>query len=218
MDKAVVEREYAIQKDLALQSGKPEAVVEKMMEGRMRKYYEETVLLQQTFVMDNETQISASSSKRRPRTWARRSRLTALSASRWARASRRPIPILPTKSPRWQAPRPEFVVPTLRQGWGSHANLLMIRSIEPPGSAYVHPTPNYRRVLLKVSGEALMGDDQYGINTGVVDRIARDVKQAADRQRDLHGGRRRQYLSRPGRARPRASTAPPPITWACWRP
>jgi elongation factor Ts len=28
-----------------------------MMEGRMRKFYEETVLLQQTFVIDNETQI-----------------------------------------------------------------------------------------------------------------------------------------------------------------
>ncbi|MDB5735983.1 MAG: Uridylate kinase [Alphaproteobacteria bacterium] len=41
-------------------------------------------------------------------------------------------------------------------------------------------TPKYRRVLLKVSGEALMGDDQYGINTGVIDRIARDVKQASD--------------------------------------
>jgi elongation factor Ts len=58
MDKTVVEREYAIQKDLALQSGKPEAVVEKMMEGRMRKYYEDTVLLQQTFVIDGETQIA----------------------------------------------------------------------------------------------------------------------------------------------------------------
>ena len=41
-----------------LQSGKPEAVVEKMMEGRMRKYYEETVLMQQTFVIDGETQIA----------------------------------------------------------------------------------------------------------------------------------------------------------------
>ena len=58
MSKEVVDREYAIQKDLALQSGKPEAVVEKMMEGRMRKYYEETVLLQQTFVIDGETQIA----------------------------------------------------------------------------------------------------------------------------------------------------------------
>jgi len=58
MDKAVVDREYAIQKDLAMQSGKPEAVVEKMMEGRMRKYYEDTVLMQQTFVIDGETQIA----------------------------------------------------------------------------------------------------------------------------------------------------------------
>jgi elongation factor Ts len=58
MSKDVVDREYAIQKDLAMQSGKPEAVVEKMMEGRMRKYYEETVLLQQTFVIDGETQIA----------------------------------------------------------------------------------------------------------------------------------------------------------------
>ena len=58
MSKDVVDREYAIQKDLAMQSGKPEAFVEKMMEGRMRKYYEETVLLQQTFVIDGETQIA----------------------------------------------------------------------------------------------------------------------------------------------------------------
>jgi len=58
MDKAVVDREYAVQKEIALQSGKPEAVVEKMMEGRMRKYYEETVLLQQIFQLDGETPIA----------------------------------------------------------------------------------------------------------------------------------------------------------------
>ena len=38
--------------------GKPEEVVEKMLEGRMRNFYKETVLLQQTFVIDNETQIA----------------------------------------------------------------------------------------------------------------------------------------------------------------
>ena len=58
MDKAVVDREYAVQKEIALQSGKPEAVVEKMMEGRMRKYYEETVLLQQIYQLDGETPIA----------------------------------------------------------------------------------------------------------------------------------------------------------------
>ena len=37
---------------------------------------------------------------------------------------------------------------------------------------------NYSRVLLKISGEALMGDGQYGIDNDTVDRIAREVKEA----------------------------------------
>jgi uridylate kinase len=41
-------------------------------------------------------------------------------------------------------------------------------------------TPKYRRVLLKVSGEALLGEGQFGIDIGTVDRIAADVKQAHD--------------------------------------
>jgi len=41
-------------------------------------------------------------------------------------------------------------------------------------------TPQYARVLLKVSGEALMGDGNYGIDIATVDRIAADVKEAAD--------------------------------------
>jgi len=38
--------------------------------------------------------------------------------------------------------------------------------------------PKYRRVLLKVSGEALMGEQAYGIDVATVDRIAGDVKEA----------------------------------------
>ena len=40
--------------------------------------------------------------------------------------------------------------------------------------------PKYRRVLLKVSGEALMGDGQFGIDVATIDRIAADVKEAHD--------------------------------------
>jgi Uridylate kinase len=36
----------------------------------------------------------------------------------------------------------------------------------------------YRRVLLKISGEALMGDGQYGLDLATVDRIAREVAEA----------------------------------------
>jgi uridylate kinase len=38
----------------------------------------------------------------------------------------------------------------------------------------------YRRVLLKVSGEALMGDQAYGIDLGIIDRIASDIKAVVD--------------------------------------
>jgi elongation factor Ts len=55
--KEVVERERNVQIEIARQSGKPDAVIEKMMEGRMRKFYEDTVLLSQTFVIDGETQV-----------------------------------------------------------------------------------------------------------------------------------------------------------------
>jgi elongation factor Ts len=58
LPKEIVDRERKIQADVARESGKPENVIEKMLEGRMRKFYEETVLLQQTFVVDGETQMS----------------------------------------------------------------------------------------------------------------------------------------------------------------
>jgi uridylate kinase len=46
--------------------------------------------------------------------------------------------------------------------------------------AFMSSTPKYRRVLLKVSGEALMGSEAFGIDIGTVDRIAADVKEAVD--------------------------------------
>ena len=58
LSKDVVERERNVQTEIARQSSKAEAVIEKMMEGRMRKFYEETVLLSQTFVIDGKTQVS----------------------------------------------------------------------------------------------------------------------------------------------------------------
>jgi elongation factor Ts len=58
LSKEVIEHERAIQADIARQSGKPENVIEKMLEGRMRKFYEESVLMNQVFVIDGETPIS----------------------------------------------------------------------------------------------------------------------------------------------------------------
>ena len=57
LDQEVVERERNLLADEARESGKPENIIEKMIEGRIRKFYEEVVLLSQTFVIDGETKI-----------------------------------------------------------------------------------------------------------------------------------------------------------------
>lgn len=53
-----IEREKNVIRDTAKASGKPADIIEKMLEGRMRKFYEEICLLDQVFVMDGETKVS----------------------------------------------------------------------------------------------------------------------------------------------------------------
>ncbi len=52
VDEAAIEQEREIQRARALSEGKPEQIVDKIVEGRMSKFYEEVVLLEQPFVKD----------------------------------------------------------------------------------------------------------------------------------------------------------------------
>lgn len=58
LDPAVVERERAVLIEQASDSGKPQEIVEKMVEGRLRKFYQEVVLTSQTFVIDGENTVA----------------------------------------------------------------------------------------------------------------------------------------------------------------
>ena len=58
VDAVALERERHVLSEQARESGKPEEIIAKMVEGRLRKFYEETVLLEQIFVMDNESRIA----------------------------------------------------------------------------------------------------------------------------------------------------------------
>jgi len=57
VDPAIADKEREVFADQARASGKPDNIVEKMVEGRMRKFYEEVVLLKQAFVMDPDRTI-----------------------------------------------------------------------------------------------------------------------------------------------------------------
>ncbi|MEZ5919691.1 MAG: translation elongation factor Ts [Alphaproteobacteria bacterium] len=58
VDTEALERERNVLKEQAIASGKPVDIAEKMVEGRLRKYYEEVCLVEQVFVIDGETKIS----------------------------------------------------------------------------------------------------------------------------------------------------------------
>jgi elongation factor Ts len=55
---AAVDREREVLREQARTTGKPDSVIERMVEGRLRKFYEEFVLVEQIFVVDQETKIS----------------------------------------------------------------------------------------------------------------------------------------------------------------
>ncbi|HLT01381.1 MAG TPA: translation elongation factor Ts [Geminicoccaceae bacterium] len=57
LDPATLERERAIYADQARATGKPENIIEKIVEGRVRKFYEEAVLPEQTFVIDTDLKV-----------------------------------------------------------------------------------------------------------------------------------------------------------------
>jgi elongation factor Ts len=57
LEAATLERERAIYADQARAGGKPENIIDKIVEGRVRKFYEEAVLLEQAFVIDTELKV-----------------------------------------------------------------------------------------------------------------------------------------------------------------
>ena len=78
--------------------------------------------------------------------------------------------------------------------------------------------PPYKRVLLKISGEALMGDQQFGLHPPTVERIAKEIKKVHDTGVEIclviGGGN----ISAACKAAHRGWSGPRQTIWECWRP
>jgi len=59
IDPGVIERERAVLAEQAKESGKPVEIIDKMVEGRIRKFYEEVALMSQVYVIDGESKVEA---------------------------------------------------------------------------------------------------------------------------------------------------------------
>ena len=57
LDKNIVKKEEKIQKELILNSGKPKDIVDKILEGKMRKFYSDVTLLNQTYILDQDKTV-----------------------------------------------------------------------------------------------------------------------------------------------------------------
>ena len=57
IDNTILEREKAIYSDQAKESGKPENIIDKMVDGRIEKFYAESCLLEQQFIKDPDRKI-----------------------------------------------------------------------------------------------------------------------------------------------------------------
>ena len=180
----VLERERAIYREQALASGKPANVVDHIVDGKIEKFYGESVLLEQPFVKDPDKTVGQLVAER-------------------------------DRQDRREHPGPPLRPLQARRGTRSVSDFAAEVA---PGGADAMPMPAYRRILLKLSGEALMGSQPFGIDEAVV---------SADRRRDQGGPRARRSRSRSSSAAATSSAASPPATaastaspattWACWR-
>ena len=57
LDKNLISNEEKIQKELILNSGKPSNIVEKILEGKMKKYFSEVTLLNQSYILDQDKTV-----------------------------------------------------------------------------------------------------------------------------------------------------------------
>ncbi len=57
LDNKIIEKEEKIQKELILNSGKPSNIVDKILQGKMKKFYGEVTLLNQSYILDQEKSV-----------------------------------------------------------------------------------------------------------------------------------------------------------------
>ena len=58
IDQSIIDREKEIYTDQAKSEGKPDKIIEKIVDGRLLKFFQETCLLEQTFIKDQEKRVS----------------------------------------------------------------------------------------------------------------------------------------------------------------
>ena len=158
----LVQKERGIAAAKAAESGKPANIVEKMVEGAVQKFLKEVTLLGQPFVKNDKQSIEQ------------------LLKSKGAAVAGFALYVVGEGLEKTQG---RF---RLRSDGASRPDRVSVPSrsaaLSTPAcpEAHMPQTPAYKRILLKLSGEALMGEDNYGINRETVDRIVGEIAEVVN--------------------------------------
>ena len=187
----LIERERAIAMEKAKESGKPQNIVEKMVEGGLAKFRKDNALLSQLFVMDNKTPVADVVAAAAKDAGAADRAARASSASSSARASRRSRKRLRRRSRRRcrhdEGRAGRLSSQLLLGSWqrGGCAIKAWPPLFASGGQSARMTRPRFNRILLKLSGEALMGQGQFGIDPDAVAGLAGEIAAAKAQGHEL---------------------------------
>ena len=162
---SVLEHERAIYRAMALNEGKPERIVDKIVEGRLEKFFQEVCLLEQPFVKDPDMTVGELLNAKIAKTGEKISVRRFVRYERGEGLEKRQDDFAAEVMARQGSRRTPLVFSFLLEDLLLLAELIRVVSML---------TPKYRRVVLKLSGEALGGGD-FGIDAGVVGYIAQEI-------------------------------------------
>ena len=189
LDAELVERERSIAMEKAKESGKPQNIIEKMVEGGLAKFRKENALTSQLFVMDNKTPVAevVASAAKEAGTGIEligfvrfqlgegiEKKVDDFAAEVAAAAgTTRPSRSLKQTTAAWQ----------LATGRLRHKGVAALAASGGPDPRMTRP--RFNRILLKLSGEALMGQGQFGIDPAAVDSLAGEIAEAKGQGHEL---------------------------------
>ena len=154
VDPAVVKREKDILADKFRQQGKPEAMIEKIIESGLKTFYKEQTLLEQPFIFDDKKSVAQALKEAEGKVGG---------------------PIKVTRFVRFalgegiEKATSDFAAEVAAAG-GTDLTIASANRARRPW-----PMPAYRRVIVKVSGEAFSGPNDFGIHAPTIEAIVNDL-------------------------------------------
>ena len=161
----LVDKERKIAAEKAAESGKPAEIVAKMVDGAVQKFLKEVSLFDQAFVKAADGKQTVARDAQ-----GQEDQRQGLHAVRGGRGHREACRRLRRRGGGPGGRRQGAVSP------GRRCRRLPARLTLAPSLIGTRCMPAYKRILLKLSGEALMGDDAYGINRATIVRMVREIQ------------------------------------------